>query len=188
MEKGGTILELTGTFTNQVVSIQQPDLILLVIFDLSRWELGSLLHSDPGPTCITSDLRPNHCWFIQARLLDTSPRNVLQMPRSYYCFPLEFLISTMFFSGLSRALPKLGNTFTMSFCCYCLLQYIYGEQQGHCLSGGCGPSCSLISSLLAWTAQWRQFGSLLFPALVSIFLPTLFLSLFLITLYSCSPW
>ena len=127
MEKEGTILELTDTFTNQVVTIQQPDLIFLVLFDLSRWYLENLLlHSDPIPTSVTSDLRPNHCWFIQAMLLGTSPLNVLQMLRSYYCFPLELLISTMFSSGLSRALPKLGNTFSMSFSCYCLLQHIYG--------------------------------------------------------------
>lgn len=58
----------------------------------------------------------------QPVLLDT-----LQMLRSYYGFPLEFLVCTMFSSDLSRTLPKLSNTFTMSFMCYCLRQHVYGE-------------------------------------------------------------
>lgn len=90
-----------------------------LIFPGDFWKV--YFFTDPGPIAITSDLRLNHCWFIQAMQLDTSPWNILQMLRSYYCFLLEFLISTMFSSGLSRALPKLGNTFTMSFSCYCLL-------------------------------------------------------------------
>lgn len=75
---------------------------------------------------VISVLRPNHCWFIKAMLLDTFLRNILQVLRfslDYWPY-LHHILSV-----LSWTLIILGSTFTMSSFCYCLLQYIFGHSR-----------------------------------------------------------